>query len=199
MKPTKVLPTGGSGKAMPKKRINTGEPTIPSVLADQLWYKVAADSFELKDKYYLLGNDYFSQYVQVAKLSCTTTPDILGHLRFMFAQHSIPDQLLSDNDLQFSAKTFSKFQGKLGFKTLCQASIYPKQMVTVATSSGPAKEKQVPPEPSPWNALRNGHYTMWRTLHLWEDQQPSVHYPPVSPRRINWSGREIRVPEHFQE
>lgn len=46
---------------------------------------------------------------------------------------------------------------------------------TAATSSAPAKEKQVPREPSPWNALRNGHYTMWRTLHLWEDQQPSVH------------------------
>ena len=59
MKPTKVLPTGGCGKAMPKKHINTGKPTIPSVLADQLWDKVAADSFELKDKYYLLDNDYF--------------------------------------------------------------------------------------------------------------------------------------------
>ena len=88
-----------------KQHVNAAEPAIPSELADRPWQKLAADLFELKNQQYLLVIDYFSRYVEVAKLSRTTSPNIIVHLKSMFARHSIPDQLPSDNGPQFSANT----------------------------------------------------------------------------------------------
>ena len=60
-----------------KERINPAEPVIPSKLPDRPWQKVASDLFELKGHPYLLVIDYFSRYVEVAKLSHTTSPDVM--------------------------------------------------------------------------------------------------------------------------
>lgn len=67
-----------------KQYVNTTEPVIPSELYELPWQKVAADLFELKDRHYLHVNGYFSWYVEVAKLSRTTPPDIIVHLRPRF-------------------------------------------------------------------------------------------------------------------
>lgn len=101
---------------------NTPKPAIPSELPDRPWQKVAADLFEFKDQHYLLVIDYFSHYVEVARPSRTTSPDLVMHLKSMFARHGIPDLLLSDNGSQFSANTFSKFQ-EVGFTHIHQAPI----------------------------------------------------------------------------
>lgn len=74
-----------------KQLVNTAEPAIPSELPNRPWQKLAADLFELKNQQYLLVTDYFSRYVEVAKLSHTTSPDIIVHLKSMFARHDIPD------------------------------------------------------------------------------------------------------------
>ena len=48
------------------------EPIIPSILPERPWEKIGTDLFELKDKSYLLLVDYFSRYIKVVKLTCTT-------------------------------------------------------------------------------------------------------------------------------
>ena len=77
---------------------------IPTELPDRPWQKLAADLFELKGQTFLLVVDYFLRYVEVAKLTRTTSPDIVVHLKSMFARHGISDQLVSDNGPQFSSK-----------------------------------------------------------------------------------------------
>ena len=90
-----------------KEHANRPEPVIPSELPDCSWQKPAADLFELKSQTFLLVIDYFSRYVQVAKLTRTSSPDIVVHLKSMFAGHGIPDQLLSDNSPQFLSNAFA--------------------------------------------------------------------------------------------
>ena len=80
---------------------------IPSELPDCSWQKPAADLFELKRQTFLLVIDYFWRYVLVAKLARTTSPDIVVHLKSMFARHGIPDQLVSDNGPQFLSNAFA--------------------------------------------------------------------------------------------
>ena len=90
-----------------KEHANRQEPVIPSELSDCSWQKPAADLFELKRQTFLLVIDYFSSYVQVAKLTRTSSPDIVVHLKSMFARHGIPDQLVSDNGPQFLSNAFA--------------------------------------------------------------------------------------------
>lgn len=109
-----------------KQHVNTAEPAIPSQLPDRPWQKLAADLFELKNQQYLLVIDYFSRYVEVAKLFRTISADIIVHLKSMFARHGIPDQLLSDNGPQFSANTFAKFQEEFGFTHITSSPNFPQ-------------------------------------------------------------------------
>ena len=109
-----------------KERVNAPEPAIPSELPDRPWQKIAADLFELKGQPYLLVIDYFSRYVEVAKLSRTTSPDIVVHLKSVFARHGIPDQLLSDNGPQFSASSLAKFAEEYGFTHITTSPRYPQ-------------------------------------------------------------------------
>ena len=52
--------------------------------------------------------DYFSRYVEVTKLSTTTSASVISALKSNFARHGIPDLLISDNGPQYSAKEFAK-------------------------------------------------------------------------------------------
>jgi len=47
-------------------------------------------------------------------------------LKFTFARHGIPDQLLSDNAPQFSANTFAKFQKEFGFTHITSSPNFPQ-------------------------------------------------------------------------
>ena len=109
-----------------KERVNPAEPVIPSELPDLPWQKVAADLFELKGHPYLLVIDYFSRYIEVAKLSSTTSPDVTVHLQSMFARHGIPKQFISDNGPQFSSTSSAKFAEDYGFTHILTTPRYPQ-------------------------------------------------------------------------
>ena len=70
--------------------------------------------------------DYFSRYIEVAKLSCTTPPDVTAHLQSMFARRGISEQLISDGGLQFSSTSFSKFTKDYGFTQIPTSPQYPQ-------------------------------------------------------------------------
>ena len=107
-----------------KEQVNPAEPVIPSELPNQPWQKVAADPFKLKGHPYLVVIDCFSCYIEVAKLSSTTSPDVSVHLQSMFARHGIPEQFISDNGLQFSSTSFAKFPEDYGFTHILTSPRY---------------------------------------------------------------------------
>ena len=61
--------------------------------------------------------DYFSRYVEVTKLSTTTSASVISALKSNFARNGIPDLLISDNGPQYSAKEFKNLQSLMKLHT----------------------------------------------------------------------------------
>ena len=70
-----------------KDRFQHAEPLIPSTFPELPWQKVATDMFDWKGHTYLLIVDYFSWYIEVAKLSGETSSKVIRHMKSIFAPH----------------------------------------------------------------------------------------------------------------
>ena len=102
------------------------EPMIASELPDYPWQKVGADLFELKGIKYLLLVDYFSRYIEVVKLSATTSGAIISVLKAIFSRYSIPERLISDNGPQFASREMKIFSVSYGFEHVTSSPHYPQ-------------------------------------------------------------------------
>ncbi|PIK37700.1 hypothetical protein BSL78_25470 [Apostichopus japonicus] len=101
------------------------EPMMPSQFPSRPWERVAADLYYLQDSTYLLVVDYYSRYIEVAKLTSTSkSSDIIMHLQSMFSRHGIPDVFRSDNGPQFISSEFKAFSKKYGFTHITSSPLY---------------------------------------------------------------------------
>lgn len=98
-----------------KERANSVEPLMPSVLPERPWQKVGADLFTLNNSNYVLVVDYYSRFVEIAKLTPTRSEDVVVHLKSIFSRHGIPELFYSDNGPQFSSQLFKDFAAAYGF------------------------------------------------------------------------------------
>ena len=57
---------------------------IATELQDYPWQKIATDFFHFKGATYLLVVDYFSRFPEIAKLSNTTSLNIINALKTIF-------------------------------------------------------------------------------------------------------------------
>ena len=55
------------------------KPLIPSDLPELPWQQVATDLFEMKGYTYLLVVDYYSRYIEIARLNCATADEVILH------------------------------------------------------------------------------------------------------------------------
>ena len=76
------------------ERCNPSEPMIASETVLRPWQMVGTDMFVYKKDTYLLVVDYASTYVEIAKLAQTTSPDVILHLRSIFARRGIPETVV---------------------------------------------------------------------------------------------------------
>ena len=102
------------------------EPLIPTKLPQRPWEQVGSDLFELKGAHYLLVIDYFSRYIEITKLSTTTSTSIIEALKSIFSRHGIPDSLTSDNGPQYSAKEFEDFTKAYDFTHITSSPYHPQ-------------------------------------------------------------------------
>ncbi|KAL0149497.1 hypothetical protein M9458_055285 [Cirrhinus mrigala] len=107
-------------------RKNFKETLIPTEFPERPWTKVGTDLFQWKNDQYLLVIDYFSRFVEIAKLSSTTAACVVTHLKSVFARHGIPTEVMSDNGPQFSAEYFQKFAKEWGFSHTTSSPRYPQ-------------------------------------------------------------------------
>uniref|UniRef100_A0A1A8CXN4 Gypsy retrotransposon integrase-like protein 1 n=1 Tax=Nothobranchius kadleci TaxID=1051664 RepID=A0A1A8CXN4_NOTKA len=98
-----------------KERTNPVEPLMPSQLPERPWQKVGADLFTFNNSNYVLLVDYYSKFVEIAKLTPTRSEDVIVHLKSIFSRHGIPELLYSDNGPQFSSQQFKDFAAAYGF------------------------------------------------------------------------------------
>lgn len=107
-----------------KERINPREQLLPTEFPDRPWAKVGADLFQWNDNHYLLVVDYFSHFIEVAKLASTTSLAGVEHCKPIFARHGIPSEVMTDNGPQFTSKYFTKFTTQWGFTHTTSSSRY---------------------------------------------------------------------------
>ena len=109
-----------------KKNKPHAEPMIPTRLPEYPWQKVATDLMQYKNSMYLLVIDYYSRYIEIAKLTSTTSKDIINHLKSIFSRHGIPERLISDNGPQYSSREFAEFSRLYGFDHITSSPLYPQ-------------------------------------------------------------------------
>ena len=85
------------------------QPLMPSVLPDLSRQKVGTDLFEWRQKTFLIIVDYYSRYVEIARLNRPTAEEVITHTRSIFARHGIPEVVLSDNGPQYTSEAYAKF------------------------------------------------------------------------------------------
>ena len=73
------------------------------------WSKVAADLCDHDGRTLLVVSNYFSNFIEVARLTSLTSRAAIKELKGIFARHGIPDVLVTDNGPQFPSAEFSVF------------------------------------------------------------------------------------------
>ena len=70
--------------------------------------------------------DYYSRYVEVAKLDNTKSRTVVNHTKSIFARHGIPSVVRSDNGPQYSAQEYQQFSKEWKFEHQTSSPYYPK-------------------------------------------------------------------------
>ena len=73
-----------------------------------VWEKLGLDFFEFRDRHYLIKVDYFSNFIEVEHMICTTSNTIVK-LKQQFARYGIPKLIIPDSGPQFTAEKFKEF------------------------------------------------------------------------------------------
>lgn len=103
---------------------NPKEPMLLPKLLERPWLKLASDLFKLKGSHYLVVVDYYSKWPEVAKLDQLSSQHIVNHLKSLFARYGIPDEIVTDNGPQYSAREFANFAKAYGFKHITSSPQY---------------------------------------------------------------------------
>jgi len=71
--------------------------------------------FEWNSSSYLLVVDYYSHYIELAKLSSTTSTAVIPHLKSIFPRHGFPQVVVNASSKSGTLDTFLIFE-KIVFK-----------------------------------------------------------------------------------
>lgn len=116
----KACPTCLKTEVLPK------EPLLQTPLPSRPWERIAADLCELNGSNYLVVIDYYSRYIEVQRLTSTTSPNVIAALKAMFSRHGIPSVFVSDNGPQFVSKDMKEFATSCNFQQVTSSPHYPQ-------------------------------------------------------------------------
>ena len=102
------------------------EPLLITPLPSYPWERIAADLFELKGSTYLLVTDYYSRFVEVQKLTTTTSSTVVRYLKTIFARFRIPALMVTNNGPQFDSQEMKKFAQTYDFQHTTSSPYYPQ-------------------------------------------------------------------------
>ena len=67
-----------------EEHTTTSRTDVAVIFTQSPWEKVGADLFQLKDSTYLIVVDYYSRYMEVQKLTTTTSAGVISALKAIF-------------------------------------------------------------------------------------------------------------------
>ena len=85
------------------------EPLQPHEFVARPWSKVRAELCQLDGRMLFVISDFYSNYIELARLTLITSKSIIKELNAVFARHGIPDVLVTDNGPQFTSAEFAVF------------------------------------------------------------------------------------------
>ena len=115
-----------------RNKYQNAEPLLPASFPKLPWQKVASDLFVWKNSHYLLVIDYFSRYIEIAKLTPESTGYVIKHMKSIFARHGIPQELISDNGPQYSSRELLTLLRSMDLYTLLVVLSIHRQMVKLS-------------------------------------------------------------------
>ena len=134
------------------------EPLLQSTLPDHPLERVATDMFELNGSTYLLLVYYFFRYIEVQKLSSTTSTSVITAMKAIFARHGVPAVMVSDNGPQFASREMREFSESYGFSQVTRSPHYPQANGQAERAVKTAKTL-LRAAPDPYMALRTTSFT----------------------------------------
>ena len=137
---------------------NPPEPLMPHEIPTRSWQVVGTDLFFLDGDEYLLIADYYSKFQFVRKIpkGKSTSGTVINMLKEVFAEHGIPETIISDNGPQYSSHIFQQFAQGWNFKHITSSPRY-------AQSNG-FIERQVQTTKSVMSKAKKSHQDIQRAL-----------------------------------
>ena len=80
----------------------------------------------LNNRELLVVCDYYSNFIEVSRLSRVTTSSVVRELKEIFARYGVPDTLVTDNGTQFSSAEFAVFARTWNFDHVTSSPRYPQ-------------------------------------------------------------------------
>ena len=102
------------------------EPVIPMEIPNRPWQKLGADLLFQGGRWYLLICDYYSKFPVVHGLPATSSKDVISALSSSFSVFGIPEEIISENGSQFTAKEYQDFVARYGFRITTSSPHYPR-------------------------------------------------------------------------
>lgn len=124
---------------MKYRKENTKQPLILREFPNVPWETLGVDFFHFKNAEWLLLIDYFSKYVEVAKLNNITSTSVIAKLKSIFARHGIPATVFSDGGPPFNGNDIRNFSKEWGFEFKTSSPKFPKSNGMVERHVGTIK------------------------------------------------------------
>ena len=94
--------------------------------ATRPWESISTDLFKWEGEDYLLVVDSYSHFIEIARLSNTTSQTVIMHTKSIMARHGIPTIVKSDNGPQYTAEEYKKFSKEWRFQHITTSPYHPQ-------------------------------------------------------------------------
>ena len=91
-------------------------PLIPWKWPTRPFQRVHIDFCQKGTDFFLVLVDSHSKWIEVKLMKSTTSERTIDELRLIFADHGLPEEVVSDNGPQFISAEFAEFMSKNGIK-----------------------------------------------------------------------------------
>ena len=158
-------------------------PMIPVQYPEKPWSKVAIDivgPFERSStecRYAITLIDYYSKWPEVGFTSTVTTSKVITFLKTIFSREGYPDEIISDNGVQFTSNKFGDFCKSRGIKHGFSSLYYPQSNGAVERFNSVVKStvQNAINLNKPWKQCMYDFLTVYRaTPHATTGIAPSV-------------------------
>jgi hypothetical protein len=109
-----------------KRSLIKHQPVVDEPLPQGPWEEIAADLFVFDHCNYLVVIDYYSKWIETAKLLDQTSVSVIKELRRIFSCYGIPSKLRSDNGRCFDSRQMRDFADHWGFTHDTSSPRYPQ-------------------------------------------------------------------------